>query len=122
MVGTPQRDSRRERRRDGRAGRTLSPEAPRKARDSGWDRSGGRAAPRRPPRVSGGGVGGSLGPADGAAADGPGLDVSAAADVQLDGAEGALVALQGHAQGAPEALGGVEVEDEPLRDLQFLAA
>ena len=48
--------------------------------------------------------------------------VGAAADVELDRAEGSLVPLDRHAQGRQQALGRVEVHDDPLVGLHVLAA
>jgi len=47
--------------------------------------------------------------------------VGAAGDVQLDGPVGGLVTLDGLPEGDPESLGGVEIDDETLRNLDLLA-
>src|SRR5438034_10982415 len=53
---------------------------------------------------------------------GEGTGVCPAGDVQFDGTVGGLVTLDGLPQGDPEPLGGVEIDDETLRNLDVLAA
>src|SRR5262249_38157596 len=76
---------------------------------AGCARAGKRAACRY----------GLLGPAAGPLLGGL---LGTAVDVQLDRAERRLVTLQRHAQGAEQALGGVEVHDQAYRDVDLLAA